>query len=385
MSTKPITSPPDKTEFEHRVRKVQGLMGEQGLDFYLSRSVENVYYLTHFGYTPWERPFFLLIPQSGEPELVIPLLEVNHAAERSVYQKIHSYGEYPALPGKGYREVIAGLVPSNARVGVESTLPLGLKDCIPGSIVMSDVIEEARVEKTEYEIGRIRYAAEVASLGVKTALDLSKEGVSALTFQSGMTSATMGTVYSDIPAANPFLTKTFSGVWIGARSTQPHSSTLPSDTMRKHIPNVTMCMVQADGYSAECERTFFLGKPEPWAVEAFKVVMESRELALSLVKGGAAGSEIDDRVLTYLEKKGCQEQIIHRTGHGLGITVHERPWLARGSEDVLRENMVISIEPGLYFSGKGGFRHSDTILVTKGGYEILSQFPIDLESLTLSG
>ena len=387
MSTKPtpITTPPDKAEFERRLGKVQGLMKERGLDFYLSFSVENIYYLTRFGYIPWERPFFLLIPQSGEPEMVVPLLELSHAVECSPYRKIHAYTEYPAPPGKGYQELMAGLIPSGARVGVEPTLPIGLKDCVRGSIVVSDVIEEARVVKTEYEVGRICYAAKITSLGVKTALDMSKEGVSALAFQSSMSRATMGAVYSDIPAANPFLTNNFSGVWIGPRSIQPHASTPPDETMQKHIPNITMCLVQADGYGCECERTFFLGKPEPWAAETFKVVMEARELGFSLVKNGAACSEIDDKVLTYLEKKGYGEQILHRTAHGFGITVHERPWLARGSKDVLRENMVISMEPGLYFAGKGGFRHSDTVLVTKNGYEILTEFPTDLESLTLPG
>lgn len=387
MSTKttPITTPPDKVEFERRLGKVQGLMKERRLDFYLSFSVENIYYLTRFGYIPWERPFFLLIPQSGEPEMVVPLLELSHAVERSPYQKIHSYTEFPALPGKGYHELMTELVPSGARVGVEPTLPIGLKDCVRGSIVVSDVIEEARVVKTEYEVGRICYAAKITSLGVKTAIEMSKEGVSALAFQSAMSSATMGAVYSDIPAANPFLTNNFSGVWIGPRSIQPHASTPPDETMQKHIPNITMCLVQADGYGCECECTFFLGKPEPWAAETFKVVMEARELGFSLVKDGAACSEVDDKVLTYLEKKGYGEQILHRTAHGFGITVHERPWLARGSKDVLRENMVISMEPGLYFAGKGGLRHSDTVLVTKRGYEILTEFPTTLESLTLPG
>ena len=381
--TAPVTTPPDKAEFKRRLGKVQGLMKERGLDFYLVFSVENVYYLTHFGYIPWERPFFLLVPQNGEPEMVVPLLELSHAVERSPYPKVHSYTEFPALPGKGYHELMTELVPAGTRVGVEPTLPIGLKDCIRGSIVVSDVIEEARVVKTEYEVGRICYAAKITSLGVKTAIEMSKEGVSALAFQSAMSSATMGAVYSDIPAANPFLTNNFSGVWLGPRSIQPHASTPPNETMRKHIPNITMCLVQANGYGCECERTFFLGKPEPWAAEVFKVVMEARELGFSLVKDGVACAEIDDKVLTYLEKKGYGEQILHRTAHGFGITVHERPWLARGSKEILRENMVISMEPGLYFPGKGGIRHSDTVLVTKNGYETLTEYPTDLESLTL--
>ncbi len=113
MSTKPtpITTPPDKVEFKRRLEKVQGLMKERGLDFYLVFSVENIYYLTRFGYIPWERPFFLLIPQSGEPEMVVPLLELSHAVERSPYHKIHFYTEYPALPGKGYDELMSRLIP----------------------------------------------------------------------------------------------------------------------------------------------------------------------------------------------------------------------------------------------------------------------------------
>lgn len=379
----PIPPPPGKAEFQHRLAKVQGLMRGQSLDLYVSASTENIYYLTGFGYIPWERPFFLIIPQSGEPEMVVPYLELRHALDRSAFQKIHSYPEYPAPPGKGYRELMAGLVRSSAKVGLEPSLSLGLRDCIPGKTTVSDVVEEARVVKTEYEVARIRYAAWVASLGVKTALEMGEEGVSAVTFQSGMNSATMKAILSDIPAANPFLTKSLSGVWMGERGNQPHSSPLPTDALQKRIPNVTMCLIQADGYSAECERTFFLGKPEPWAVEAFKTVTEARELGFSLVKEGASCSEIDERVLAYLEGRGCGDYIMHRTGHGFGITVHERPWVARGSKDVLQANMLISMEPGLYFPGKGGFRNSDTVLVTKGGYEILSRYPADLESLTL--
>ncbi len=73
------------------------------------------------------------------------------------------------------------------------------------------------------------------------------------------------------------------------------------------------------------------------------------------------------------EGYGSEDERLHRTGHGLGLGNHEAPWIAEGSPDVLAENMVISIEPGIYLKGKGGVRHSDTILVTHDGYEVLTR------------
>ena len=85
------------------------------------------------------------------------------------------------------------------------------------------------------------------------------------------------------------------------------------------------------------------------------------------------------------EGYGDEEQRLHRTGHGLGLGNHEAPWIAEGSDQVLEENMVISIEPGIYADGLGGIRHSDTILVTRDGYEILTKLPTDMDSLTMMG
>ena len=74
---------------------------------------------------------------------------------------------------------------------------------------------------------------------------------------------------------------------------------------------------------------------------------------------------------------------LRRTGHGVGLRNHEAPWVAEGSADVLAENMVISVEPGVYLKGQAGFRHSDTVLVTRDGHECLTRYPSDIESLTI--
>jgi Xaa-Pro dipeptidase len=88
-------------------------------------------------------------------------------------------------------------------------------------------------------------------------------------------------------------------------------------------------------------------------------------------------------VLDVLKRRGYGKYILHRTGHGFGITGHEPPWVAVGSETILKKNMVISIEPGIYIPGLGGFRHSDTVLVTEDGCVSLTKWPDRLEELTL--
>ncbi len=140
---------------------------------------------------------------------------------------------------------------------------------------------------------------------------------------------------------------------------------------------------QTNGYSAELERTFFLGSVPDEAKKVFDVTMEARATAFELIKPGIRAEEVDRKVLSIIEDAGFGKNILHRTGHGFGITGHEPPWIALGSEHVLTKNMVISIEPGIYIEGVGGFRHSDTVLVTDNGCVSLTEYPDSLYELTL--
>ena len=106
-----------------------------------------------------------------------------------------------------------------------------------------------------------------------------------------------------------------------------------------------------------------------------------------MVKPGQSCQEIDAVVNQFLKEEGFdgEEQRLHRTGHGFGLGAHEAPWIAEGSEYILERNMVISNEPGIYKSGIGGVRHSDTIRVTEDGYECLTKAPTDMADLTFVG
>jgi Xaa-Pro aminopeptidase len=143
--------------------------------------------------------------------------------------------------------------------------------------------------------------------------------------------------------------------------------------------------MRVNGYGAECERTFFVAPPDGRMQSMFATMLEARQRAFALVRPGAACAEIDEAANGFLRVEGLGEYLLHRTGHGFGLSNHEGPWVAAGSADVLAENMLVSIEPGIYVPNLGGFRHSDTVLVTSGGYETLTHSPASLPELTLTG
>lgn len=381
----PITSAPSKEELEIRMAKVRVLMNKHKLDYYVAAHTDNVYYLTNFAYFPLERPFFLIVPSAGKPCLVVPLLEVSHAEQRiRIELGYYTYYEYPAPAGKTFTDVLNRLIDQKKRVGIESSLSIALQKTMPGNLTVVDVIDEARLVKTDYEVGRIVYASNVVDLGLKKVLELAKPEVQIATLYSDGSKEMMVKVLSEIPDVNMLMTKFVAAVWPRALSAQPHSIPGLFDALEEGGPNVAIAIAQANGYSAEVERTFFIGQVSDEAKALFELSMGARQKAYELVKPGVRAEDVDEAVLKIIKDAGYEDNILHRTGHGFGITGHEPPWVALGSEHLLEQNMVISIEPGVYVEGLGGFRHSDTILVTEDGCIPLTQNPDKLEDLILA-
>jgi Xaa-Pro dipeptidase len=382
----PITAKPPREELERRMARVRKAMAAQALDCYICANTENVYYLTNFAYIPFERPFFLVIPAAGRPVMVAPKLEVSHAADRVLVDvAYHTYDEFPAPPGRTFVDALKKLVPADRAVGIESSLSLALKEAMPGKLRVLDLVDDLRMVKSAYEIGRIAYAASVAESGLKTALDLARPGVQQLTIYTEGTRAMLGRVLLEIPNPNLLVTKAICAVWPKALSAQPHSTPGLFDAFTSGGPNVVIVTIQADGYSAEVERTFFMETVPDAARKPWAAMMEARALAFARIRPGVRAAEVDEVVLALIRKHGYGENILHRTGHGFGITGHEPPWVALGSDTVLEPNMVVSVEPGIYLRGLGGFRHSDTVLVTEDGCVPLTAWSDRLEDLILPG
>jgi len=380
-----ITTPPDTEELAGRLARVRTLMEEKDLDYYVSFDPVNIYYLTNFANNVHERPFILILPRKGRPTMLCPLLETSHVKTRARCPlEYATYYEVPSPKGQNWFDVYKTLIAPQASVGLESTLPIGIAQETPGKHLVADLIEEVRLVKTVYEIGRTVHACSIVNAGHRKILEITRPGVLELSIYGEVVREMMGKTLIEIPNANLIVSKFIGAVWPPTLSHDPHIVPTPVTAMEEGGPHVSIIAAQVDGYGVEVERTFFLGWVPEEARRPFATVMRARALAYELVKPGAVLEEIDLQVRQILIEAGYQERILHRTGHGLGITGHEAPYLALGDSRKLQAGMLVSIEPGIYIPGLGGFRHSDTVLISKTGNLRLTDAPDTLEALTIA-
>lgn len=381
MLSNKVAIMPDK-ELSTRLERMQAELSRAGLDAYIVSAEENIWYLTNLVYKPEERPFFIVVPAEGRPTLVVPTLEARHLGTPPIDSDVVSYWEFPSPEGAGWADVLRNAVKGRLSIGVEGKMKASvareLKDLSP---VVADVVEGLRLVKSPYEIERIRASARIASASMGNLLGTASFGASVI--ETFTVSKSVQTKLIKSGDFNPLSTNLLTVAWPAPQSAMPHS--VPPLGMRFGTPgpNVAMCYFRVNGYAAECERTFFLDPPGAEDRERFAEVEEARRRAFSMIRPGVLCSELDEAANGYLRASGYGDRLLHRSGHGIGLGNHEEPWLAAGDDRPLRENMVVSVEPGLYFDDRGGYRHSDTVLVTKDGYEILSDYPTDIEAMTI--
>jgi len=139
-----------------------------------------------------------------------------------------------------------------------------------------------------------------------------------------------------------------------------------------------------NGYCSDMTRTFFFGEPAKRQAKIYADVLQAQELALKKLKAGHRNcGEIDYATRSYLGKKYPRRAFPHGLGHGVGTAIHEWPTLKPNSKDILKPNMIITIEPGLYFKNWGGIRIEDMVVITKHNVTDLTKFPKDLKSVIL--
>jgi len=385
VNYKAITSPPNKEELTNRLEKVRILMERQNLDYYISFDPVNIYYLTNFAFYVHERPFILIIPKEGLPKMLIPLLEKGHFEQRAISElDFIIYYEFPAREGENWFDYYQKLIKKDAMVGIESVMPICIVDKTPGKKIITDLIEEVRIIKTDYEIGRTVHACKIVNKGHRILLKKCRPKALEFALYREVTNAMTSKIVQDIPNANFRATQTTAAVWPPSISHDPHLVPHIFTEMEEGGPHVSIVQAQVDGYGVELERTFFLGYVPEKAKKPFEVMTKARALAYNLLKLGTIMSEIDKKVRNFIFEKGYGKFVIHRTGHGFGITGHEAPYIAEGYDRKLEPNMIISIEPGIYIPTLGGFRHSDTVLITEDGYQKLTKAPETLEELTIT-
>jgi Xaa-Pro dipeptidase len=371
-----------------RIERLESAVAEAELEVFVVSSSDSIYYLTGASFEALERPFFMAVYPRGAqaPTLLVPMLDVHHMekAREHIDVKVQTYWEYPSLDGRRWIDGLRGLVGKAGRVGIEPSIRRDVADELRDhTLVVAPLVEGLRLVKSRDEIAMIRRAAHYADRGVEELLAASYYGA---TVAEGFarTGSLSRAIVSEVEDWEILTSTVLIGAWANPRSEQPHGVPALNDRLRDGA-HVAVSFLRVNGYAAESERTFFTAAPSPEARRAFRAMEEARGVAFRMIRPGVPCGELDAAVNEFLRTEGYsgEECRLHRTGHGIGLGNHEAPWVAEGSTHVLAENMVISVEPGIYLKGEGGFRHSDTVLVTRTGYECLTRYPSDLESLTI--
>jgi Xaa-Pro dipeptidase len=377
-------------EYQDRLYRLRAEVAKEGVDRFLVTSFDSIYYLTGAGFEPLERPFFLIVPPPGteEASLLVPRLDAEHMRKAHGIGTIHTYWDCPSPKGRGWADVLTGLLGKARRIGVEPSLRgdivEALRELSPDALPL---VERLRLVKSPGEVAMIRQAAHYAEWAVGQLLGASYPGA-AVAEGFARTGAVTRKIIREVEDWEILTTRVLMATWAAPRSARPHSIPALGDRLRGG-PHVALALLRVNGYAAESERTYFTTSPTAEMRRAYRAMLEARSIAFRMIRPGVACSEIDGAVGDFLKAEGYggEARRLHRAGHGIGLGNHEAPWIAVGSDEILAENMVISIEPGIYLEGElpGGFRHSDTVLVTGGGSECLTRLPADLESLDQRG
>ncbi|MCL5067212.1 MAG: M24 family metallopeptidase, partial [Thaumarchaeota archaeon] len=171
----------------------------------------------------------------------------------------------------------------------------------------------------------------------------------------------------------------FCAVQSGANSAIPHHETSTRKIRKGDLVVVDISISGPAGYFADYTRTYSIGKPGKLQREVYEIVKKAQADAVEAAKSGVEAGLVDSAARSVIEKSGYGKYFFHRTGHGIGLEVHEAPWIRNGNQMKLLSGMAFTIEPGIYLSGKFGVRIEDNLLVedsktvdmTKLGHDLI--------------
>ncbi len=249
--------------------------------------------------------------------------------------------------------------------GITHANAMQVKKAVP-HVQLTDVgyaIKAARLVKDEEEIRAIRRACDIASRVADEIPSILREGIgesemaAELAYRMQRRGAT-SVAFETISAFGP-------------GSAEPHY--LPGDRkLRPGEPALFDFGCKYDRYCSDITRTYFLGSVPKKFERVYQVVLEAQQKALEVIRAGARGSDVDAAAREHIERSGFPGGLIHSTGHGLGLAVHDGGRMAPNDDLILEENMIMTVEPGIYIPGEGGVRIEDDVRVTKDGYEMLT-------------
>jgi Xaa-Pro aminopeptidase len=361
-----VSTTPSNEVYAERLRRAQDEVNARGLDALLIGPGSDLFYLLGFDAHLSERLNLLIVPKSGKASYVAPVLEAPLVQNKRDLVDIHAWEE-TASPSELVAKVLGAEPGAKLAVGDQlwSIFLLRLQAAVPGADWTSanDVMRALRMSKDEHELDRL---AEVSRLTDQAWHEFIEGGPI-----SGLTETQAMTRLADLTKA-----KGLGEIWgicaSGPNSASPHHHT--GDRVIQQGDAVVFDWGGVlDGYHSDVTRTVFIGEPTDEQRKVYDIVRRANQATLDAVKPGVPCEDLDKVARDLITEAGYGPAFLHRVGHGLGLDVHEEPYLVSGNKLPLAEGMVFSDEPGIYLEGNFGVRIEDTVVCTKTGGKRLNE------------
>lgn len=374
-----------------RKEKMVEFMKIKNIDSIILCNPENIFYYTNFNPILYSNPPFVIIKNNGEIIVLLHSIRKSHAeSTKNMYGRTLFYGiwgETEIVATTYQKALIKILGLENIKIGIEMDsfsmklfLELKEKLNIENISDITEFIKKQRIEKDNYEIECLKKAAELSDLGVQTVIEFLKKGYSeiqACTEAHYQMRKRWEEKYSEYEISG-FGSRgngqidSFN-VWCMSNERIVYGCDCPINyKVKKGDLVLPMAWARIGGYAAETERTIFIEELPREKMKLFETILEAREKVFSLIKPGILIEELYIESIKVFKKNGFNECLPGRIGHGIGLSIHEFPSISKGNKEVLKENMVLTIEPGIMFKDYG-IRYSDTILITKNGFKFLTK------------
>ncbi|OLT04940.1 dipeptidase [Pseudonocardia sp. CNS-004] len=360
-----------------RIRRAGEVAAAQDIDLLLVTPGPDLRYLLGVSGESHERLTCLVLPAAGHrapPALVVPRLEAPGFADLPLDElgiEVVTWRD-----GEDAHLLVSDLGGGPSRVGLADAMPaahvLPLRSAFPDveQALAGPVMRELRMRKDAAELAELRAAG--------AAIDRVHARMGEF-LKPGRTEAQVG---ADIAAAiveEGHTEAAFVVVGSGPNGASPHHDMSARVIESGEVVVIDIGGPLPSGYNSDCTRTYAVGGDAPAAVrEAYAVLQDAQDRAVRAVAPGIAAERVDAAAREPISAAGLGERFLHRTGHGIGLEVHEDPYIVAGNALALEPGMAFSVEPGVYFDGEWGARIEDIVVVTDEGHERLNNRPHDL-------
>ncbi|HET6781793.1 MAG TPA: Xaa-Pro peptidase family protein [bacterium] len=357
-------------DFNGRMTAARRAMEQGGIDLLAIPPSDDLRYLTGFSPVADERSCYLFLSVDAGVFLV-PALNADQA-ERHIRHPFVVYGDAEG-PSRALDEAKRQLG-TPRRIGAGDVMRadalLHLQRLWPDAdyVVASDILGPLRMRKSAEEIALLKRAAATADRAFEAAVAASRSGAS----ETELSQAAVGGFHAAGASEG-----TSSIVGSGPNSAFPHHHT-SARRIEAGEPVLFDLGSKLDGYWSDLTRMAYLGKPAARYTEIHRIVDFAVRAALAVIKPGARIRDVDLAARDVIKTAGYEQYFTHRTGHGIGLSVHELPSITHTNDVPLEAGMTFSVEPGIYLSGEFGVRLEEIVAVTATGHEVLSRLSRDV-------